>query len=659
MSLNRTDTNPLRRVCVLLLAGCVDYTPSGEKPGAGVESDATAVETNTSEQVELCDGIDNDGDGTVDEGFPDTDGDGVMDCRDDTCEVALGGSLAVAEGSTCPIDRPAPAEPWNVEVAWDYTASEVVDLIRVADLDRDGVAEVLTIGHQPDAGLTVLSGLDGSTLWTSTAVGAGSQLAVADVDGDGELDIVGFNGEGGLTALDHDGAVFWTNTDVSPPNPQSTSSYGLDVQVADIGADGRVEVIVRAGVVQGSDGSTVNLLDSSEPGQTAYFERDIAIGDLDQAGVLDVVSSWRRFRADGTLVWDRTPPPPWGDVSDPSLVQADADNAAELVWVAETTVQVMDTDGSLLFEHPTADDDARSYTLACAGDLDGDGAMEFVFNDVTTIHAWRLDGTELWTAPSHDATEFWVACTTFDFDRDGRKEVVYSDGQELAIYDGPTGRKRFVDSDWTSNTAGDQKVVADLDGDGSAELLSLNPAGAGYDSVTLRVYRNVNRDWPPAGQLWATSNWAGTSVYANGHVPRTAAPSWLTTKVWRGQPELPLRGHDLRPVVSDSCVASCATGPVNVALRVENLGPEEADANTPVAVYVVETDGARRLLQVATIPDWIDDGTTSPDVLLSLPVDAALAGLEFVAGDDGSGSSVPDDCDPANNTLTWVLPPCQ
>ena len=32
--------------------------------------------------IKLCDGLDNNGDGRIDEGFPDTDGDGIADCVD-------------------------------------------------------------------------------------------------------------------------------------------------------------------------------------------------------------------------------------------------------------------------------------------------------------------------------------------------------------------------------------------------------------------------------------------------------------------------------------------------------------------------------------------------------------------------------------------------
>ena len=45
--------------------------------------------------IESCDGLDNDGDGAVDEFFPDDDGDGVVDCIDLACPVTQAGASRV------------------------------------------------------------------------------------------------------------------------------------------------------------------------------------------------------------------------------------------------------------------------------------------------------------------------------------------------------------------------------------------------------------------------------------------------------------------------------------------------------------------------------------------------------------------------------------
>ena len=54
----------------------------------------------------MCDGADNDGDGEIDEGFPDDDGKGRVDCLDQVCPVLDLGSpgptviLEACEGTT-------------------------------------------------------------------------------------------------------------------------------------------------------------------------------------------------------------------------------------------------------------------------------------------------------------------------------------------------------------------------------------------------------------------------------------------------------------------------------------------------------------------------------------------------------------------------------
>ena len=650
-----------------LLAACIDYQPVGKEDAPGLDDEETAgpdtEETepdsgeHTDAPVEECNGLDDDGDAEVDEGFFDVDADGLADCVDDDCIVDHDGAQIVEDPHACdPVLAPA-VDPWNLELVWEYyrTEDNCTSTV-VADLDADGVAEIVCIGVNRDE-LTVLSGLDGRLLFESELIGQGSGLTIADLDGGGDLEIAGFSPDGELVALHADGSLLWRSAAPYGPFPIVDCTWiSMLLDVADLAADGIPEVIGHHGIVRGWDGATGPALDPNAD-VTSLQERDLSVADIDNDGVTDIVSRWRRYTADGVLVWEYAPSATWRYFSDPVMVQADTDADAELLWVSEFENVLMEPDGGTIWSQTLRGDD-EAWSLACAGDLDGDGWMEVVYHNIDEIVARSVDGTQLWSAPRTDFTDWYVACTAFDFDLDGADEVVTVDDETFRVMDGATGTTLFMDESWHSATVGDKQLVVDLDGDGSVEILLENPwaVGAGAQA-TYKVYRNVNRDWPPGTQIWPSATWSGTSVLPDGRVPRTADKPWLTTLKWRGQPEWVATGFDLRAVVGDACVASCDDdGLVRLALRIEDLGPEEVDT-VPLAVYGIQGDGSRALLTVLTY-SWIDNSTASEDQDFETTTAQARRGLVLVAGDDGTGAISTTECNAADNETTWALTEC-
>ena len=76
----------------------------------------------------------------------------------------------------------------------------------------------------------------------------------------------------------------------------------------------------------------------------------------------------------------------------------------------------------------------------------------------------------LWERWSQDASSGRTGSSLFDFDGDGQSEAVYADECFTRVYEGKTGRVLFS-ARRSSSTSIEAPVIADIDNDGSAEIL--------------------------------------------------------------------------------------------------------------------------------------------------------------------------------------------
>ena len=91
--------------------GATTTTACSTTPPAGYVATSTDCDDASASirpgAIELCDGIDQDCDGTADEGFPDSDGDGIKDCVDTAITYSMsGGSIPDATNATPPVVTP-------------------------------------------------------------------------------------------------------------------------------------------------------------------------------------------------------------------------------------------------------------------------------------------------------------------------------------------------------------------------------------------------------------------------------------------------------------------------------------------------------------------------------------------------------------------------
>ena len=632
---------------------CLDYQHQGPRPDVPVETGTG----DTGGLDEPCDGEDNDGDDLIDEGYPDADGDGRADCVDAVCEVESLPAEPVDESPACGQVLVPSKDPWNIEQLWDSgdrIAGGCQAGTVVADINDDGVSDVLCATWEQ---LVALSGDDGRVLWTSSEVDSYSPLAAADIDDDGGFEVVGIARDGHLIAIDGDGSVLWRGNSDVVSSIDGTSFDIFFMEIADLNADGDPELITSRAISSARDGSLLAMLD--EPDWTNYRDLSLVVADLDQQGGLEIVEAGLAFHADGSLTWSQaSPDDEYAALAHPVLLQADADPQAEIALLGYGGVmRVVDDDGTVISEQVLRE--GHRYHLACAGDLDADDNMELVVAIEDAVLALRSDGTVLWEQPIDDPNTY-VGCTTFDLDLDGASEVILGDEHSFYILDGRTGEFRYSNPGRASITYADAPLVVDLDGDGSVEIVMTSRCGNCSEDTSITVYSNVNNDWPPGTGIWPSAAWSGTSLFLDGSIPRTPEAPWLETGVWRGQPPTVIPGADLRPEITDSCVSSCEpdVGTAALSLRLANLGPQEVQRGTTVALYGLDEQGQRQLLELIPFDDFLDNGWASDTVAVAIDVEQASRGIVLVAGDDGQGEINVDDCNQRNNELSWRLDAC-
>jgi hypothetical protein len=152
-----------------------------------------------------------------------------------------------------------------------------------------------------------------------------------------------------------------------------------------------------------------------------------------------------------------------------------------------------------------------------------------------------------------------TASTAFDFEGNGRASVVYSDECFLWVFDGATGAVRFA-APHTSFTGTESPVVADVDGDGRAEIImvsnGVDPGPLGWNCLGsivngvpwqpsvfpaqpyrgITVFGSADGSWAKARAMWneATFHVSNISdgtgnIYPGlpyGAIPTNEVPNW-------------------------------------------------------------------------------------------------------------------------------------
>ncbi|MCP3867048.1 MAG: PASTA domain-containing protein, partial [Gammaproteobacteria bacterium] len=247
------------------------------------------------------------------------------------------------------------------------------------------------------------------------------------------------------------------------------------------------------------------------------------ISDIDLDGSPDILAGNTVYNADGSTKWQRA------DLSDGynAVGNFDLDAFAEVVLVTGGDVYILEHDGQTKLSAALA---GGSHGGApTVGDFDSDGLAEIGVADDNYYNLFEHDLTLKWKVENDDGSGR-TGSTLFDFENDGLVEIVYSDEERLYVLRGLDG-KILLDVEARSPTGVEAPIVADVDNDGSAEIVAMASRDGIDQSAALFVLKAVNDNWVATRPIWNQNSYHVTNINLDGSIPAHEQPNWLTPRL--------------------------------------------------------------------------------------------------------------------------------
>ncbi len=369
--------------------------------------------------------------------------------------------------------------------------------VAVGDMNGDGKPDIVVSGNANVYGggglVSVMLGNGDGTFqpgvtYSSGGFGAGSAV-IADVNGDGKLDVVMVNCSKTNNLCDaHDGfvGVMLGNGDGTLQPVISSASFGNIYQtpslaIADVNGDGKLDVVV-AGVgstsgiyfLQGNGDGTFLPAVVYSAGDGASYTTSVAISDLNDDGKPDLIAT----------------------------AHCASQSCSEVDWVGVLRGNGDGTFQSAVTYTYPGGADIRYVAVA---DVNGDGKPDLLTANFGSSSAGVLlgkgDGTfqaaKLYSALGWGASAGPFTVTARDVNGDGKPDLVMSTngvGFLLNNGDGTFGSAQFLDPE----EGVDAVAVADINGDGKPDIVAmgyyvsalLNNNGAPATTTTLTASAN-------------------------------------------------------------------------------------------------------------------------------------------------------------------------
>lgn len=661
--------------------------------------------------TEVCNnGIDDDGDGNIDC----YDG----DCANDSaCDGFFYGNPIPSCNFTANTGDFTLTEVWNTRTANGGVAGDNSQpgtspfdqraTVMVGDMDGDGVPEVVAKQDTPGK-LYLFNGATGAVEVSVDITDSDkfTSVAIGDVDKDGLGEIFFFDIDGKLQRYDYANGTL-TQAFIST----TTENARYTPNLADFNQDGVVEVYAGNKIYSAADGSRLVNGSGSDGGHNSGGGIEpfsiavdvLADGACTNCAGLELVAGNTVYSiniATGAINAEIVAA---GGLDDGVTSIADVDNDGDIdgVVVSDGTVYVWDLQTSAqLF--------TSSYNLtgtdqggrANVANFDSDAELEIgVAGKNFYIVLDGSSGTlsKKWEITGLDDGSQRTSSTVFDFDGDGVSEVVYSEEENLVVYNGETGAlKTSIIS--RSGTRYDNPVVVDVNNDGQSEIiLTAQDANGPSDdqNAYVRCFKSLDRVWRPSRAVWNQHSYFITNVNDDLTIPRVQQNS-ITLTGFDGKPYKKILNTflnqasiydaagdhifpaaDMQAELNGGAASICQSGGViNYSFIVKNVGSATLPAGVNIAIFD-SSPYAGTPTKIAEIPTTeavpvngtlLVTGSSTSGVLTNIHVllnhnhDAVVAPLSYPLATNTTTTGTAE-CSYANNystiPVTQLAPPSE
>ena len=633
----------------------------------------------------------------------DDNNDGYIDCYDTECiETQNCMPLYIVEdNSDCDTSS---LFQFAMDLVWMSPSFALVnDLNQVlaTDLDNDGSVEIFVVGQNnsfisgaSNTNMYVFDGLTGNVEQTFTFPDkwdGQTMPAIGDIDNDGMGEIIVSSRQSSSTfstlyVFENNGVLKY-----SLPIPNYATNRTNDWAIADFDQNGTPEIYTRGIIVDGANGNilialpeivsatspilpnrcsvAVDILPDSFCGDCQGLELVIgnkvySVNLITGNALLQVTAASYGVGFTSIADWDLD-----GDLD---VLVYDGEFGSSFnglyVWDGQTS--------SILGNFPSPD--GLIGARVCIGNVDDDPQPEAVYKTLEYLYVVDNDFTLIWQASIDENGTGMTPATLFDFDGDGKMEVIHRDENSLEVYSGNSG---VLLDEYTcySITGYEVVIIADANGDGKADIITTcntSPSTiSNSNEGRVCLFQSAASPWQPCRPVWNQHGYFNVNINNNlsipiqqqqHHLPFPQGSNNYPFNTFMAQfgPQLITNNAANLVNATGTITSVCLDG--TVTYNICNQGGAVLPTGTPVAIYDANptVNPNTTLLQVQYTASDLNTGdcltmqynATTADSIFILANFAGLLPPPFSMDDLTPDNMAVPECEPDNNLSGIALP---